>query len=233
MKAQRNNRHRRGAAMVEASILMSVIMLMTLGGYYAWRMSRVAMDAKVALRCEMMMHSMAVNSSSNLNAPEWKYARAGFSDTSDFYCQVGMFEDAAGGLEVLGEEETDPRTKVHLLHGRLDSFDSSHIWDVYDVMKDVLVGASAANVSVELPPIPLVNILEGNASPNTPVAAKDYSQTAVCSINPWALRPTQAFKATHEWINGMVQAGVALNNEPPGLLDEVESIEELPTKRNP
>ena len=217
--------------MVEAAILMSVMMVMLLGGFYAWRMSRVAMAAKVALRCEMMMHSMAVNSDPDLNSPSWTYASAGFSDSPDFYCDIGMFEDAAGGVGALGAGAADPRDKVHFVHGRLRSFDAAQTWDVYDAMKKVLVGAASVNVTVELPPIPLINVMEDNAGPDTRAAAKNYSQTAVCSVNPWALRPTQAFKATREWIGEIESAGAVLE-ESPNLLDEVESIEDLPTKRS-
>ena len=230
MKTGRNNRDRCGAAMVEAAVLMSVMMVMLLGGYYAWRMSRVAMEAKVALRCEVMMHSMAVNADSNLNSPSWTYADAGFSDSPDFYCDIGMFEDAAGGVGALGDEETDPKNKVHLTHGQLQLFDAEQTWDVYDAMKDVLVGAASVNITVELPPIPLVNFVEGNAAPDTKVAAKNYSQTVVCSVNPWALHGTQAFRATREWIDGMVSAGAKLE-DPPNLLDGVRGIEDLPMKR--
>jgi hypothetical protein len=223
---QRRYNRRQAAVMVEAAILTGVIMTMLMGAFYAWRLSVVAMEAKVALRSEMMMHSMAVNSNSDLNSSTWAYASAGFSDSPDFYYGVGMFEQASGDDSFLGGG-AEQGSRVTLTYDRPSSADETSIPDVYDVMRQVLVGAVMVNVTVDLPPTPFVNASDGSQSSGSRTVSKNFSQTAMCSVNPWALREGQALEATKRWIEGMEQAGAPLNDAQT-LMRQVEPIEDLP-----
>lgn len=208
MKCSVPNRNN-GAAIMEAVIILPVLLTILYGLYHVWRVSIIISDATVAARSELILHSLSINKSSNLNNENWRYAEAGFSQDAQFYSNMGMFPGvAADNIQITpSSQRHDPENGLP---------------NVYDVMRSVMTGSASVRVKVPLPGQPF---LHGSRK------KRNYTATATCSVNPWALNQKQFFGAKLEWIDGMRHHEVpVLDVDDPTLLRHIESLEGLPEK---
>ena len=196
----------KGAAITEAIIIIPVLLTMLYGLYHVWRVSIIISDATVAARSELIVHSLTLNASSELNNPNWRYGKAGFSPDAQFYSNMGMFPGVAA---------SDIRIST-----RSEEYDYENgPPNVYDTMRAAMTGAVSVRVTVPLPGQPF---LHGGEE------YQDYTATATCSVNPWALNQKQFFGATLEWIDKMRNHDVPANVDYPNLLHNVTPLEKLP-----
>lgn len=199
----------KGAAITEAVIILPVLLTILYGLYHIWRVSIIISDTTVAARSELILHSLSINKASNLNNENWRYAKAGFSENAQFYSNMGMFPGvAAETIQITSSSQKyDPE---------------SGLLNVYDVIRSVLTGSASVQVSVPLPGKPF---LHGSRK------KQNYTATATCSVNPWALNQKQFFGAKLEWIDRMRHhEDPVLDVDDPTLLRHIESLEGLPER---
>ena len=198
----------KGSAITEAIIIIPVLLTILYGLYYVWRVSIIASNTTVAVRSEIMLHSLAVNSSDNLNNVNWIYGNVGFSKGAKFYCEtLGMFPGVAA-------------KDIKIDFGPQNN--NTTIPNVYDVMRKTMIGPVYVSITVPLPALrqPFVNTGTDN---------QKYTARGICEVNPWALNQKQFFGATLAWVEGMRTGipGVELK-EPPTILHNVSPLEGLP-----
>lgn len=169
----------KGTAITEAIIILPVLLTILYGLYHVWRVSIIASHTTIAARSEMMLHSLAINGTRELNAENWIYGRVGFSDDAKFYSYMGMFPGVA-------PDDIEISTGVQGYE-----YDDS-LPNVYDSMQRVMTGMASVRINVPLPGQPFLH----GGSEN-----QNYVATAMCSVNPWALSQEQFFGANLQWID--------------------------------
>ena len=196
----------KGAAITEAIIIIPVLLTMLYGLYHVWRVSIIISDATVAARSELILHSLTLNADSKLNNPNWRYGKAGFSADAQFYSDMGMFPGVAAS--------------DILISTRSERYDYENgPPNVYDTMRSAMTGAVSVRVTVPLPGQPF---LHGGQE------YQDYTATATCSVNPWALNQKQFFGATLEWIDNMRVHKFPAIVDDPNLRRSVTPLQKLP-----
>jgi hypothetical protein len=199
----KNYQKNKGAAITEAVIILPVLLTILYGLYYIWRVSMIISDATVAVRSEMMLHSLLINSDSTLNNENWSYGKSGFSGDAKLYSEkLGVF----AGI---------PADKIKIFNDVQKIGDE--IPNVYDVMRSILTDAAIIQVTVPLPEQPFLHGSEQN-----------YTATAICSVNPWALNQKQFFGATLNWLELMGTHPTHPIETDTSLIRQTESIEGLP-----